>query len=237
MAQPFMMTSPQPPQQASAPVQMTSSFGQPEKRYIELYEEAPYVPMPRSALRYLPHHVHRGTEQDVAHMPYTCTMRTITVIFAVMACGVLVIGIVDGSSMDLPALLTFALVAAITAFCAFVARSFTVEFDKPSQTMHITKRRLLLHCCPTRLDLPFATPVRVSLCLTGIRVGLHVHETKIMALRLCMDGHEIEMQRGGLAELVPNEKLWLDYLKSIGVHVIQSRTHQDTAHEGAVLLM
>ena len=100
---------------------------------------------------------------------------------------------------------------------AFTVCSFTVEFDKPGQMMHITKRRLLLHCCPTHHDVPFAAPVRVTLQDTEMRICRPSNRNRTMAVRLSVQDVVVDVQHGVFDAMCGCEVDWTDYLKSTGV--------------------
>ena len=165
-----------------------------------------------------PLNLQRGVTRDISHVPYADLWFMAIVTTAVSA--FFIFGLVFGSVLGV---LVCSFPIAITVPLMFFVRSFTVEFDKPSQMMHITKRRLLLHCCPTRLDLPFAAPVSVMLRDTGMRIGAPPNRNRIMAVRLSVQDVVVDVQHGVFDAMYGCEVDWTDYLKAIGVQAALDR--------------
>ena len=247
MAQPFiaqqqpspidMMTGPQPPQQAYAPVQPYPNQPYPTQPYPNpnqpiyppgqpLVLQAAYVQMPAACPVGAPVSVQQGATKDTAHMPYMLSLLGITVFVFIVGCGIFVAGLFKRSTM-VGYLVAICICSAFSALLAYFNHSSTIEFDKQSQMMHVTTRLLLLHFCPTRVDLPFTTPVNVTLHDTGMSIGSsHRHRrgstsrdvNRIYTIQLRMQGHDVDVQRGYYPTMSGVDVQWRSYLRSIGVN-------------------
>ena len=282
MAQPFiaqqqqpqpspidMMTGPQPPQQAYAPVQpypnqpypaqpypnqpypaqpypnqpvympgqpvpQVYPQGQPQQQQLyggyPVVAQAAYVQMPAACPAMgVPVTVQQGATKDIARMPYMFSLLCVTGVCFLVGCAFFVAGIASKFTVA-GFFIGFGVCSAFSIFFACFNQSSIIEFDKQSKMMHVTTHSLLLHFCPTRFDLPFTTPINVTLHDTGVSSGSSHHHhhgfstyregRRYFTIRLLMQGHEVDVARGDFYTLSGRDGQWKYYLNSLGINAM-----------------